>query len=52
MLWLPVQAVIENPLQQRFVRHARALCRLREILTVGDLGVGVGFQHIEMPVLG
>ena len=48
----PVEADVENPLQQLLVRQARVFRRLGEVLPEGDLRVGVRFQYVESPILG
>src|SRR6186713_3047753 len=49
-VWLPAQTGGQNPLQQRAVPEARGFGRVREIFVLGDLRVGVCFEHVDLAV--
>ena len=50
--WRVFHAELHQLLNKFWVRHANMLCRLGEILILGDLGIWIGFQQVGMAVFG
>ena len=45
MTRFPLQANIENTLEEGFIRKARMFGGIRQILPKGQLGIGIRFQY-------